>query len=360
MLRDRLRNHGARIIDDLTFRGFEAIVLENSLLRVMVLPELGSDIVEFRYKPLDLDVLWRAPNGFWSLEKPYPNDMSVRQNFLDYYPGGWQEILPNGDYASRYQGGSFPGSSETHFMPWRYEIVADEPDFVAVKFSVRLMRSPLYVEKTLSLGTGAALKIEETVHNLGREPFDLMWGHHPAFGAPFVDGSCVIDLPECQGWVHPAQRYPTQRLVPDARFAWPMAPGRDGSTIDMSRVQPQDAGTADMLFATDLSEPWFALTNQNLQVSLGFAWDLQTFPHLWLWNEAHGATGYPWYGDSYVLAIEPWSNFPGDVPEEILRRNMITIPAGEQRSTALTACMASGLDRVEAVTLGGEIRGTKV
>ena len=35
--------------------------MENELVRVTVLTSKGADILEFRYKPNDTDVLWHAP-----------------------------------------------------------------------------------------------------------------------------------------------------------------------------------------------------------------------------------------------------------------------------------------------------------
>jgi hypothetical protein len=359
MRRDRLRNHGPRIVDQLTLRGFEALVLENSLLRATILPEMGSDIVELRYKPLDLDVLWRTPNGFWTLEKVYPSDLASRTSFLDYYPGGWQEILPNGGTASEYAGASFVEHGEVSLLPWSWQIVADEPDRVAVKLTARTLRAPLLIEKTISLGTQAALLIDETLTNLGAVPFDLMWGHHPAFGAPFLDVDCVIDVPPCRGLVHPIERYASQRLVPNQTFTWPLAPGRDGSMVDMSRVQPPGAGTGDLLFLTDLPEGWCAITNQRQRVSVGMAWTRDVFPHLWYWHEANGAPGYPWYGQGYVLALEPWSSYPGmGIAEAITRGTHMTLGPGEQRSVHLTAALGTGHTRVSRVSLDGEIVGS--
>src|SRR6266511_3745216 len=49
-----LRTHGCRVSDEWTHRGMRAAVLENELLRVLVLLDRGAEIVEFRYKPLDL------------------------------------------------------------------------------------------------------------------------------------------------------------------------------------------------------------------------------------------------------------------------------------------------------------------
>ena len=57
------RNHGCRISDAWTFQGMRTLILENELLRVTVLVDKGSDIVEFRYKPFDLDFLFLSPGG---------------------------------------------------------------------------------------------------------------------------------------------------------------------------------------------------------------------------------------------------------------------------------------------------------
>ena len=54
------RHHGCRV-DEFGWRNQQLIVIENELLRVGVVATKGSDIVEFRYKPRDLDVLWHAP-----------------------------------------------------------------------------------------------------------------------------------------------------------------------------------------------------------------------------------------------------------------------------------------------------------
>ena len=54
------RHHGCRA-SEFVWRGQRLIVLENCRLRIGVLASKGAEIVEFRYKPLDLDVLWHAP-----------------------------------------------------------------------------------------------------------------------------------------------------------------------------------------------------------------------------------------------------------------------------------------------------------
>lgn len=358
MKRDRLRNHGPRVLDELTLRGFEALVLENSLLRVTVLPEKGSDIVELRYKPLDLDVLWRAPAGFWTLERLYPADFTSRASFIDYYPGGWQEIVPNGGPGAVYRGAPFDEHGEVALLPWRWSVVMDEPAGVAVKLVARTLRVPLLVEKTLTLRDSAVLAIKETVTNTGAEAVEYMWGHHPALGAPFLDQSCVIDVPPCSGHAHPVERFPTQRLPPDRAFDWPLVESTAGEAVDLSRVQPPGSGTADLVYLTELSEAWWAVTNQRLGLSFGMAWTRETFPHLWYWHDANGTAGYPWYSGAYVLALEPWSSFPSmGLAEAVARGTNLVLQPGEQRSAELVAAFATGLRRVGHIDLDGAVSG---
>jgi hypothetical protein len=358
MLRDRFRKQGPRITDDLTFRGFETLVLENRWLRIVLLPEKGSDILEFVYKPLDLDFLWRAPAGFWSLDRLYAADLTSRQSFIDYYPGGWQEILPNGGPGSTLRGAPFGEHSETPLLPWRWQISADNMDRVAVTLTVKTLRVPLFVEKTISLGEGPALFIEETVLNSGAEQVDLMWGHHPALGAPFLDGSCVIDVSTSQGICHPIERFPSQRLEPNQPFSWPLAVTKSGASVDLSRVLKPDSGTADLFYLPDLSEGWCAVTNQDKRVSFGLAWTPEVFKHLWVWHDANGTDGYPWYRQGYVLALEPWSSYPGMGLEEACRLGtQLTLQPNHKLSARLTAVVGTGFQRVKSVSLGGDIQG---
>jgi len=358
MFRDRLRNEGPRLVDELTLRGFEALTLENRWLRVTLLPEKGSDVVELLYKPLDVDVLWRAPSGFWTQEKLYPADLTTRGSFIDYYPGGWQEILPNGGPASEHGGAHFEEHGETPLLPWRWQLLADGPERVAVRLTTRCLRTPLAVEKTISLGAGPALFLDEAVRNVGKEPVDLMWGHHPALGTPFVDGTCVIDVPAREGRAHDVERFASQRLDPGQPFTWPHAVGRDGREHDFSRVQPPGAGVADLLYLTDLDDGWFAVTNQGKELNFGMAWTRETFPHLWYWHDANGTPGYPWYGGGYLLALEPWSSHPGmGLAEAVARGTHLALQPGERRTARLTAAFGTGFQRIGHVSLDGTVLG---
>jgi hypothetical protein len=256
------------------------------------------------------------------------------------------------------RGAPFAEHSETPLLPWRWWISADRADRVAVTLSVRLLRAPIYVEKTISLGEGPAMFIDETVSNLGAEPVDLMWGHHPALGEPFLDGSCVIDVPASEGVCHPVERFPTQRLEPGQPFGWPLAVTKSGSQADLSRVLPPGAGTADLFYLPDVSEGWCAVTNQAKSVSFGLAWTPEVFKHLWIWHDANGTDGYPWYRQGYVLALEPWSSYPGmGLAYACKLGRQLTLQPGEERSARLVATVGEGYQRITSVSLSGALLG---
>src|SRR5947207_856964 len=95
------RVHGCRV-EEYAWRGHRLIVIENELLKLGVIATKGADIVEFRYKPRDLDVLWHAPQPLPPAGQFVPTTARSQGAFLDYYPGGWQEIFPNAGPATLY------------------------------------------------------------------------------------------------------------------------------------------------------------------------------------------------------------------------------------------------------------------
>ena len=70
-----------------------------------------------------------------------------------------------------------------------------------------------------------------------------MWGHHPAFGPPFLDASCRIDVPPCRATTERAEPWPDSGLRYAESFDWPAAPLKGGGTRDLSPVPDADCGS---------------------------------------------------------------------------------------------------------------------
>jgi hypothetical protein len=346
------RNFGCRLTE-FVYCGLPTVTLENELLRVTILAGKGGDIFEFLYKPLDVDFMWRSP---WGVRDPAPfvaTSHTPVSAFLDFYEGGWQDCLPTGGNPCDYQGQPFGAHGEAATIPWRYSIVEDSPECVALKLWVRTYRTPFLVEKTLTLERGrAVLRIAEQITNEGRVTLPIMWGQHPAFGPPFVDESCRIDLPG--GRVHATQLTPNTRFVA-GEHAWPLVPGRDGNLIDLRRVAGCEADTSDTLRIADLAEGWYALTNTQRQVGFGMAWPLAVFPALWFWQVYGGAYGAPWYGRTYNVALEPFSTVQTTIVDAQADGSAHSLAPGETWAAQFVAVAYSGLARVAGITADGSV-----
>ncbi len=287
------RNFGCRVNDELTFRGMRMMTLENELIKVTVLLDKGADIYEFIYKPKDIDFMWRSPKGV----RPPTNNLNMRAGtagpFPDYYEGGWQEVMPNGGRVCTYKGCEMGLHGEVWGIPWKHQIIEDSPECVSAKLWCRTPRSPYLLERTMTVRSGAGvLEIDEQLTNEGCETLDLMWGHHPAFGPPFLDESCVLNC-GARKVVVDRNAGDESHFEPGQEFPWPSGPARDGGDWDLSQITAPEARVSEMTYLTDLEEGWYAITNRDKQVGIGMSFDTEVFRHLWCWQNLGGEAGWP-------------------------------------------------------------------
>ncbi len=305
------RNWGTRVLE-YEYKGMRAVSLENERLRVGVLVDKGTDVFEFNHKPTDTDFVWLTDGGVRNPTSYLSTSPDPLATFLDHYPGGWQEIFPNGGAPSSYLGADFGQHGEVANLPWDYEIAEDTEGSVAVVFRVRTQKTPFLLEKTLRLRSGeAGIRVEEALTNESRVSLRAMWGHHIAFGWPFLEEGCRVRLPEGakivpnEGPIHPDGR----RVGGGEEYHWPVATGPSGEEVDLS-VLPARGTPSEIVYITDLSEGFYEVHSPTKGIGLRVEWDVTEMPYLWFWQE-FGASGfYPWYGRSYNIGLEPFSSFP--------------------------------------------------
>jgi hypothetical protein len=350
------RNWGARLTE-YEYRGHAMIAMENRFIRVAIAAGKGTDILEFLYKPLDVDFMWRSYTGLRATGDFSPSVANTQGNFMDLYAGGWQELLPNAGVDCLYKGAQLGVHGEVCLLPWRYRIDRDQPDGVAVTFSVRTLRTPFYVEKTMRLDADSALlAIDELVRNESDEPMDLMWGHHPAFGWPFVDDSCRIFLPPCRVLTPVAAVSPNSRLACGQDVPWPLVAGRTGEAVDLSSIPSAAAHAHDMAYMHGMEEGWYAVVNRRQGVGFGLRWDHTLFPSLWFWQVYRGWAGYPWYGMNYVIALEPVSSYPPTLADAVKAGTQLVIAPGAELHTRLLAVAFGGRDEIHGISPEGVLR----
>jgi Domain of unknown function (DUF4432) len=252
------RNWGARILE-YEHKGMRVVFLENEKLRVGVLVDKGTDIIEFNHKPTDTDFVWLTPGGVRNPTSYLSTEPDPLATFLDYYPGGWQEIFPNGGAPSSYLGASFGQHGEVSNLPWDHHIVEDGEEAVAVRFSVRTQKTPFLLEKLLRLRSGeGGIQFEETLTNESAVHLRAMWGHHIVFGRPFLEEGCRVRIPDGTSVVpHDEPIDPDGRRVRGGEsYSWPVAADESGAEVDLS-VLPARGTPSEIVYIKDLSEGWY-------------------------------------------------------------------------------------------------------
>jgi galactose mutarotase-like enzyme len=287
-----------------------AVILENGLLQAVVLPDKGADIYRFIYKPRGVDVLWKTPWGLKSLGLGVPSVHQSGAAWLEIYPGGSQEIFPNGGPPGIYKGAELGFHGEASMTSWDFE-VDSKPDAAEVRFATRLARSPFRIRRAMQVQADVpVLTLREEIINEGDEPMDYMWGHHPAYGEPFLSGDCRIDIGARTLLADDEYDPPFNPLALNQKYAWPRAT-RDGKETDLSRVPPRSQPQALLAYFQYFESGWYGITNTRLGFGVGVTWPIDIFPYAWFWQELSATGGYPWYRAAHTMAIEPFTSFPG-------------------------------------------------
>jgi hypothetical protein len=350
------RNYGCRY-HEVIYRGFKTLVIENEKLRISVLVDKGTDIVELLYKPMDIDFMWRSPVEVDGLNKnPFSKEMDSGA-FLDVYEGGWQELLPSITSPTNYKGMGLGFHGEVLLLPWNYHIVEDSPYELKVKFQVRMRRTPFFVIKYLTLRSDSSvIEFEETVENEGDEEFKFMWGHHPAIGKPFLDENCVIDLPEpAVGQIYQVDFSGNSPFKPDTEFKWPNIKDKDNNMVDLSRVMSPEKKTAFNMYVKNLKAGWYGLTNLKKHVGFGMKWDIEVFKYMLIWSVYRGFYNFPFYGRTYNIALELYSAIPDSLEEVIKLNRAICLKPGEKIGTKFQTIVYETDKRIKGFNENNEI-----
>lgn len=326
--------------------GVRGLVLRNDQLEVTVLVDKGADIYSLVHRATGLDVLFKTP---WGLRAPrlWPVPSTSMGRWLEAYPGGWQLLLPNGGDECTEQGATWGFHGEAALARWQ---VVDQSGAGAT-LETTLFTAPLHVQRELVLD-GAVLRLREQVTNLSGAAVEVMWSHHPAFGAPFLDDSCVVNV-GCRTVVAD-DRAPGTVLSPGSRHDWPLV-GTSSGTLDLSRVPGPGQKREVFAYLLDFYSGYFAITNRRLGIGVGLRWPLEVFDKAWFWQEICSSQGWPWFGRAYVMAVEPASTVPGQGMANARAKGSSGTRLGpmESRQVLMEAVLFEGSGNVSGIAEGG-------
>lgn len=324
-----------RIDTNWRYHSFRALVIENSHLRLVVLPELGAKLWSLVYKSVDREIFWHNP-------RMAPRSASYGAAYDDWFCGGWDELFPN-DAPTTFAGDLYPDHGEWWAMPFEWEVTTRRPDEITVHCWRAGVVTNTFVDRWITVRAGEPhFSVCYRIHNAGPQPLDFLWKLHPALA---ISPDARIDLPACT--VRPEAAF-NDRLDKQP-FAWPVARGAQGEAVDMRAVPAADAATCDFYYATELAGGWCALTYAQAGFGFGLAFDPSIFRSVWVFGAYGGWRGL------YTTILEPCTGYPHQLEDAVAQGTASRLAAGETIETTVTAVLYHGRSAVKQITSVGEV-----
>ncbi|MBE2239652.1 MAG: DUF5107 domain-containing protein [Caldilineaceae bacterium] len=325
-----------RIDTNWHYHGLRALVIENSRLRLVILPELGGKLWSLVDKSRDREIFWHNPR---LIPRPAPYGAA----YDDWFCGGWDELFPN-DAPTTFAGDAYPDHGEWWSMPFDWEVTTRERDEVTLHCWRAGVVTNTAVDRWITVrADDPRLQIRYRIHNAGPQPLDFLWKLHPALT---ITPDARIDLPACT--VQPAAIF-NDRLDKQP-FVWPTAHSAQGETVDMRVVPGLDAATCDFYYATDLAGGWCALTDAATRAGFGLAFDPTIFRSVWLFGAYRGWRGL------YTTILEPCTGYPYQLADAVAQGTASRLAAGATIETTVTAVLYHGRSAVTQITRNGEVQ----
>lgn len=325
-----------RVHTDWSYCGLEAVILENRLLRIVILPQAGGKIWQITYKPLDKNLLWNNP-------RIAPARLPLNARYDDVWSGGWDELFPN-DEVAVIDGESYPDHGEFWTGQWTAEPFS-QADGAGVRLRFVTPISSIEVEKTIRLG-GDQCRVEfgHRFTNRGQTDFPFLWKLHPAMA---VSPESRIDFPPMKVRLEPA--FPGTLAGACQPADWPSIKTPRGE-VDLRCVPPVQARQLYFFYGTEMKENWCALTDTAEGLSCGLQFDSAIFPCCWLFATYGGWRNYN------VAVLEPCTGYPLNFDAMKAAGRHRTLAPGESLQTQVRFLVQEGLRSVGSIDASGNMR----
>ena len=91
-------------------------------------------------------------------------------------------------------------------------------------------------------------------------------------------------------------------------------------------------------------------------MGFGFRYPTEVFKFLWYWHSFGGGFGYPWWGRTYNVGLEPFTSFGnGGLAAAVDNDTALLVQAGETVEVSQRAVAFSGANRVASISPDGEV-----
>jgi hypothetical protein len=192
-----------------------------------------------------------------------------------------------------------------------------------------LKESQLRVERLIELH-GREAHVRESVENLSATDRPVGWTQHVTIGPPFLEpGATEFRASATRSKVFESVFGSADYLRPAAEFAWPDAPGDDGTPVDLRVYTSRPRSSA---FTTHLMDParsaaFFVAFSPRARFAFGYVWRQTDFPWMGIWEENRSRPHAPWNGETVTRGMEfGVSPFPESRRQMIDRGSLFNVP----------------------------------
>ncbi len=204
---------------------------------------------------------------------------------------------------------------EAPSLKWNLLKQSDTPR-ATLRYGRTLRHAQIDFSRTVSVDrANPVIYCEEQATNLSVYDRPISWNEHVTFGPPFLQcGTTVFDMPATQAKVCSPGYSERIFLQPDAEFAWPDAPMKQGGTADLRTTPDRRFGhyTAQLL-DPNLEIAFVSACNPVQQFLIVYAFRRADFPWVGNWEERNNRTQPPWKGRTFCRGIE-YSTTPFSIP----------------------------------------------
>jgi galactose mutarotase-like enzyme len=292
------------------YRGQRASVLENDMLKAVILPERGGKTASIVYKPRNFELL-AQPKG------EYP-PLAPGMNFSLGDASGFDDAFPSIDPETVNVGGKQVAYSD-HGEIWTMSMQADLLDG-GVMLTGESKLLPYSYQKEIRLD-GDKIIYRYMITHVGGEPFPCMWACH-----------CLMRYETDMRLSYPkGAKYAENVLQSNELGVCGACHALAGGVYDFTSVPPPESLTMVKYYLQGCcGEGWCGCRYPSQSVVCDMEFDAQALPYLGFWLTAGG------YRGEYNCAFEPATGYYDSISRAQATKTVYVLEHGKTLSFSLT------------------------
>lgn len=313
--------------------GLTLITLDNGVIRLAVLPELGGKISSLVRLTSGREYLISGQGETCGFRKPY-----YGATFVNYNNVGFDECIPTiaeCQYPEgEFSGAQLPDHGDVWSLPWQYDTLGEQLSLCVAGRSL-----PYVLRKCLRLEENE-LVMEYQLQNRSSSAFYYLWSSHPLLN--IEPGARIVLPPESDAMLIDSSQ--GERLGRKGEnCTWPIARLHSGENDDLS-VMKSRGNQSDKLYTSRLQNGYCGIHYPRTDESIFFLFDVRTVPYVGVWI-CHGCIGAYDPTQPYTVALEPCSGRPDSLAEAIARQECSHLLPHATAEWSLRVVCSAGLPR---------------